>query len=229
VVVGGAEIGAATTRRLLQAAEAGRLDTDRIFVVDRDAGCEAAALHDPRVRFVAAEWSDWLVAHLGQLGPDDHFVPYHWAPHLLSDWLVRQVRDAGGTATRGGEVPRHGVPVERPTAGGDRALSYATWICPPTCIEPALCPHTRGPKDWSLAHDLESPVAGEPLAGRVVFRCLHLVWGVGTVPLSAILGARDRMLAALPEGERRYLVATSSHCHALATVLTVAPNSRLLG
>jgi hypothetical protein len=113
--------------------------------------------------------------------------------------------------------------VERATAAGDRALSYATWICPPTCIEPDLCPHTRGPKDWSLAGDLESSRAGEPLAGRIVFRCLHLVWGVGTVPASAILAARDKVLASLPEGERRYLVATSSHCHALAAVVEVAP------
>ncbi len=229
MVVGGAEIGAATTRRLLRAVEAGRLETDRIVVVDRDPACEAAALRDPRVRFVAAEWSDWLDTHLGALGAGDHFVPYHWAPHLLSDWLARQIRRVGGMATRGGEVPVQGVPVERPTAEGDRALSYATWICPPTCIEPALCPHTRGPKDWSLASNLESVRPGDPFAGRIVFRCLHLVWGVGTVPLSAILGARDRVLSALPRGKHRYLVATSSHCHALAAVLEVAPNPRLLG
>jgi hypothetical protein len=222
--VGGAEIGAATTRRLLRAAAAGRLETDRIVVVDRDPACEAASIADPRVLFVAAEWSDWLDAHLGALGPGDHFVPYHWAPHLLSDWLVHQVRRAGGTATRGGVVPLHGVPVERPTADGDTALSYATWICPPTCIEPVLCPHTRGPKDWSLAADLESPRPEDPFASRVIFRCLHLVWGVGTVPLAAIREARDRLVEALPGGKRRYLVATSSHCHALAAVLEVAPN-----
>lgn len=197
--------------------------------MDRDAGCEAAHIRDPRVRFVAGEWSDWLDGHLSELGADDHFVPYHWAPHLLSDWLVRQVRRGGGRATRRGEVPSHGVPVERPTAEGDRALSYATWICPPTCIEPALCPHTRGPKDWSLAADLESPSPGDPFAGRIVFRCLHLVWGVGTIPLSAILAARDSILGGMPLGVRRYLVATSSHCHALGTVLEVAPNPRLLG
>jgi hypothetical protein len=227
VVVGGADIGAATTRRLLQAAEAGRLSTDRIVVVDRDARCAAASIRDPRVALVTAEWSDWLDENLGALSSDDHFVPYHWAPHLLSDWLVRQVSRAGGSATRGGEVPPHGVPVERPTAAGDRALSYATWVCPPTCIEPELCPHTRGPKDWSLARDLETLRPGEALAGRIVFRCLHLVWGVGTVPVAAIHEARDRLLAGLRRGRQHYLVATSSHCHALAAVLEVAPSPGL--
>ncbi len=223
MVVGGAEIGAATVRRLLRAAAVGRLDTDRIVVVDRDPACLAARLDDPRVSFVAAEWSDWLDAHLGALGPHDHFVPYHWAPHLLSDWLLRQVRRGGATAARGGEIPSHGVPVDRPTAAGDRALSYATWICPPTCIEPVLCPHTRGRKDWSLAGVLESPREGDPFDGRIVFRCLHLVWGVGTVPVADILAARDRVLAGREKGPRRYLVATSSHCHALAAVLEVRP------
>jgi hypothetical protein len=227
VVVGGADIGAATARRLLQAAEAGRLSTDRIVVVDRDARCTAASIRDPRVELVTAEWSDWLDENLGALSSEDHFVPYHWAPHLLSDWLVRQVSRAGGSATRGGEVPPHDVPVERPTAAGDRALSYATWVCPPTCIEPELCPHTRGPKDWSLARDLETVRPGEALTGRIVFRCLHLVWGVGTVSVAAIHEARDRLLAGLRRGRQHYLVATSSHCHALAAVLEVAPSPGL--
>jgi hypothetical protein len=233
VVVGGAEIGAATVRRLLLAVTRVGLDTDRIVVVDRDPDCPAARIADPRVRLASVEWSDWLDAHLGSLGPDDHFVPYHWAPHLLSDWLLRQIRRAGALAERGGEIPSHGVPVERSTADGDRALSYATWICPPTCIEPALCPHTRGEKDWSLAGVLGSRREGDPFDGRIVFPCLHLVWGVGTVPASTILDARDRILASLGEGPRRYLVATSSHCHALATVLDVndltARAGRLLG
>jgi len=223
VVVGGAEIGAATVRRLLRATDVGPLETDRIVIVDRDPACLAARIADPRASLVAAEWSDWLDDHLGHLGPADQFVPYHWAPHLLSDWLARQAEHAGATTARGGQVPPHHVPVDRPTAGGDRALSFATWICPPTCIEPALCPHTRGPKDWSLAGVLASPHGEDSFDGRIVFRCLHLVWGVGTVPVADILAARDRIHAGVREGPRRYLVATSSHCHALATVLEVAP------
>jgi hypothetical protein len=116
-----------------------------------------------------------------------------------------------------------GTPVDRATRDGDRALSYATWICPPTCIEPALCPHTRGPKDWSLARDLADTPSADGLDDPVVFRCLHLVWGVGTVPMREILSARDRVVAGIPSGSHRYLVATSSHCHALATMLEVRP------
>ena len=87
------------------------------------------------------------------------------------------------------------------------------------CIEPALCPHTRGPRDWSLAADLATPRAGEPFDEHVVFRCLHLVYGVGTTPVAEIVAARDRLVAGLRRGHRTYLVSTSSHCHGLATPL----------
>lgn len=225
MVLGGAAIGAGSVRQLLRAAAAGRLETDRILVVDRDPACAASRFADSLVRLVTADWSEWLDENLGGLGADDQLVPYHWAPHLLVEWLGRQVERAGALASRGGGVPTHGVPVERPTGAGDRALSYATWICPPTCIEPALCPHTRGPKDWSLAEDLETSRPGEPLEGRIVFRCLHLVHGVGTVPVAQVRAARERVLEGVRAGTRRWLVATSSHCHALATVLTVTPRA----
>ena len=179
VVLSGGPIGAASVRQLLRAAAAGRLRTDRIVVVDRDPSCAAADLRDPRVRLAVDEWTAWLCAHLEGLGPDAHLVPYHWAPHVLVEWLARQVEAAGGWTRRGGAVPAVGTPVDRATRDGDRALSYATWVCPPTCIEPALCPHTRGPRDWSLAGHLALPRSGDAFTERIVFRCLHLVWGVG--------------------------------------------------
>jgi hypothetical protein len=135
-----------------------------------------------------------------------------------------QARDDFGVddgATRGdtpAAIP--GVPFARPSRDGDLALSYATWICPPTCIEPALCPHTRGEKSWSLCADLqEGGAAGEAL----VFECLHLLFGVGTVPVTALLAAKERVLSGLASGPKRYRVATSSHCHALAATLDIRP------
>ena len=223
-VIGGGEAGVFYVRQLLRAAAAGRLGVERIVVVDRDPRCAAGGLApDARVTLAVAEWSDWLDARLDALPPGAHLVPYHWAPHLLREWLERQVRGHGGRAERGGMVPSQGVPWERELASGDRALSYATWVCPPTCIEPAVCPHTRGPKDWSLAGELARRRPDDD-AERVVFRALHLAYGVGTIPVSEILTARDRLLSG--RGARRtYLVATASHCHGLAATLNVEGGS----
>ena len=222
VVIGGGPNGQYTVRQLLRAVSAGRLATERILVVDRDPGCAAASSSDPRVVFAAADWDDWLDEHLASLPPGAHVVPYHWAPHLFSNWLARQAGRAGAIVSRGLAPPAPaGVPLARSTRDGDLALSYATWICPPTCIEPALCPHTRGGRDWSLCADLENGGGGD----AIVFRCLHLVFGVGTVPVAALLSAKDLVLRGLPSGPKQYRVATSSHCHALAATLEVRPAS----
>jgi hypothetical protein len=222
IVIGGGVLGAGHVRQLLRAAAAARLDTDRIRIVDRDPGCACAGrFRDPRVRLETAEWSEWLDDHLGGAGPDDHLVPHHWAPHLLFDWLARQAARAGIHVARGAPLAARGLPFEATTAAGDRALSYADWMCPPTCIEPAFCPHTRGPRDWSLAADLEAPDREAP--APIVLRCLHLVYGVGTIPVADVLAARDRLLAGASAGRRRWLIATSSHCHALAATLEVTP------
>ena len=220
VVIGGADAGAFYVRQLLRAIAAGRLVSQRIHVIDRDPGCVVSAERDPRVRLEVADWASWLDLHLERMASTDHLVPYHWAPHLLVAWLERQAMRAGASVDRGAPPANVGVPIERATADGDRALSYATWLCPPTCIEPALCPHTRGPKDWSLCGDLAQP-SGSTIP--VVFRCLHLVYGVGTIAIGDVLAARERLLAGLAQGPASYRVATSSHCHALATAITVSP------
>jgi hypothetical protein len=222
VVIGGGERGAGHVRQLLRAAAARRLQTRHIVVVDRDPACAARAFRDPRVRLEVAEWPHWLDANLAAAGPDDHLVPDHWSPHLLFDWLVRQAERAGLRARRGPALAPRGLPYEGDTSAGDRALSYASWICPPRCIEPALCPHTRGPRDWSLAADLEGGAAGDAWPDHIVLRCLHLVYGVGTIPLADVLAARDRLIEGARAGRGRWVVGTSSHCHALAATLEVS-------
>jgi hypothetical protein len=226
VVIGGAHDGAFYVRQLLRAVAAGRLETERILVIDRDPGCSVAQQLGERVELVVEGWDRWLDRALEHCDPADRLVPYHWAPHLLVGWLARQAERAGAAVALGGELAPQGLPLERPTRDGDLALSYATWLCPPTCIEPTLCPHTRGPKDWSLAAELERARVGEAIDDRIVFRSLHLAYGVATIPITDILSARARLLGGLRLGTRRYLVATASHCHGLATRLEVTPARR---
>lgn len=228
VVIGGGADGVYYVRQLRRAAAAGRLRSPRVIVVDRKPDCAVAALPragDPALELAVADWDTWLVDELDALPPGAHLVPWHWAPHLLRHFLATHVGRAGGRAARVGGLPAVGTPYDRETREGDRALSYATWTCPPTCIEPALCPHTRGPKDWSLAGRLATPADGslEP-DGALVFPCLHLIWGVGTIPVAAILAARDRVLARLRERPEPALwrVGTASHCHGLLAGLEVS-------
>jgi hypothetical protein len=245
-VVGGGTTGSHYVRQLLRASEAGRLLTRRIVVIDRDADCSvsrlgqraparrrgadlaASAAREPLVALEVASWSDWLEHGLDALPAGAHLVPHHWAPHLLLEWLRRHCERGGARLEADGELLPRGLPFDAPTRAGDRALSYADWVCPPTCIEPALCPHTRGPRHWSLADELARD-AREPVDERIVFRCLHLVYGVGSIPVAEVLAARDRMLARARDRAGTYLVATASHCHGLARRVRVTRRGRAGG
>ncbi len=232
IVIGGGEVGAVAVRQILSACARGQLEVERVRVVDRRADCQAGALaapcagtHGPEVRVETADWSAWLDLNLGQASPEDHLVPYHWAPHLLFEWLAGQVTRAGGAAGRSGSVAPRGLLFEAPCASGDRALSHAGWLCPPLCIEPAVCPHTQGPRHWSLATELRALTPADEVHENVVFPCFHLTSGVGTVPVSALHAAALRLVGAMAGGERRYLVATASHCHGLAARMVVVPRA----
>ena len=222
IVIGGGSIGARSVRQLLRARAAGRLETDAIVVVDRDPRCAAAAAPAP-ARLEVASWSDWLREHLASADPEAQLVPYHWAPHLLEEWLEGEVRAAGASAERGANPAPRGLPFESATRDSGRAFSYAAWPCPPLCIEPALCPHTRGPRDWSLAADLERPAAADAPREAIVFRSMHFVYGIATIRVGDTQGARDRVVAAARSGGGAFLVSTASHCHALAATLRVIP------
>ncbi len=207
-------------RRLFRAEAAGKITFGRIVVIDRDPGCAVASLVNDRVRLEVASWSAWLSENLSRSGMADHLVPYHWAPHVLLDWLTADLSRHGltlGRTPEPGEPPLR-PPVLRETKDRDLAMSYAEWLCPPACIEPALCPHTRGPKSWSLAGEL----ARAPRS--FVFPCLHLAYGVGTIPLSAIFGVRDHLVDALRRGElgpdAPAWITSASHCHGLAARVT---------
>ena len=208
-------------RRLFKAEAAGKITFGRIVVIDRDPGCAVAALASERVRLDVASWEDWLVANLSNAAPGDHLVPYHWAPHVLLDWLAADLSRHGLFLKRTFDLsePPARPPVLRETKAGDLAMSYAEWLCPPACIEPALCPHTRGPKSWSLATDL----AKAPHS--FVFPCLHLAYGVGTIPVFAIFSVRDHLVDALRRGDvdakTPIWIGSASHCHGLAAVVTV--------
>ena len=86
---------------------------------------------------------------------------------MLLDWLSRQVARAAGWPS-GAPLARRGLPFKASIAHGNQALAYAAWLCPPTCVEPALCPHTRGEKSWSLATDLAAAHVPDAVDGRIV-------------------------------------------------------------
>ena len=235
VVVGGGCYGSYYVQQLRRAREAGALDWERLVVVDHDAECRVFAAESGRfpVTPVVRDWSlffrDYLAAAAARPREEiarDSIVPSPLMPHLMSHWVVARARERWpGRVLR--LVPLDGavdVPWQRAGDDGTHYVSFATWECPINCVEPRTCPHTRGPRAWSLPPTLRAFVETERLRGRridgpAVFHCAHRAYGVGMFDVSAVVDA-DALVASVAAGRAaEVLIGTVSHCHGALTVL----------
>ena len=241
VIVGGGCYGSYYLRQLGRAARAGALTVERVVIVDRDARCRVAAelsADEPfEVEVAIEEWTPFFDAYLdgaaARISSDsqnapDAIVPSPLMPHLMYEWLARRARTRWpqrAVETRPLDAPS-GIPWQRRGEDGTQYVSFAEWICPVNCIEPALCPVTRGARSWSmppavLAATDEARRNGRNLAGPVIFHCQHRAYGVGMFDTGDVV-AGDALVQRVAEaGAVEVLVGTVSHCHGALSVLSV--------
>lgn len=237
VVVGGGCYGSYYVRQLRRAVAAGAITVEHLVVVDRDAACRVALEACPEAErvvpeIVVAEWSAFFAEYfsraLGTPSDTDAIVPSPLMPHLMFEWLLARARDrwpgrAVGTRPLGAAPA---VPWQAPGANDVHYVSFAEWMCPINCIEPAKCPETRGPRSWSMPVAVREFVEAETrrgrvLAGPVIFHCSHRAYGVGMFDTRDVLAA-DRLVAQVgAAGPADVLVGTVSHCHGALSILAV--------
>jgi hypothetical protein len=237
VIIGGGCYGTFYARQLHQAREKQRADYRRILIVDRNSDCQAAReLGDGESRtLVTADWGDFLDDYLGrgervQTGGEDAIVPSPFMPHLMFEWLLRRARWRWpGRQIESRSLPEGpGTPYDRVAPDGTRYVSFADWLCPTHCIEPAVCPVIRGPRTWEMeeAFIRLTDRLGRvyPIRGPVLFQCRHQVFGVGTFGARSVLDG-DAAVAAAGSGggEVDVVVATISSCHGAAGLLHLGP------
>ncbi len=231
VIVGGGCYGTFYVGQLERARARGAAVYRRLLVVDRDPDCRAAGLPpDPSRKVVVAEWGaffDRFLAGPGPApGPPDVIVPSPLMPHLMHAWLVRgaHARWPGRlVASRPLDVPV-GTPYETTAPDGTRYVSFADWLCPVHCVEPALCPMIRAPRTWEMTEAVEAATERlgrtRRVAGPVLFVCRHRVYGVGMFDVSSVLEGGRAVGAAGAAGEPvDVVVGTVSSCHGAVSVL----------
>jgi hypothetical protein len=234
VVVGGGCYGSYYVRQLRRARDAGAIAWERLVVVDRDPAC--AVSRDPGdATLVTRDWHLFFGEYLGALADasaepraPNAIVPSPLMPHLMADWLVSRARRRwpGRDIRVAPLVGALDVPWQRTGDDGTRYVSFATWECPINCVEPRTCPHTRGPRAWSLPPTVRAFVETERLRGRrfegpAVFHCAHRAYGVGMFDVSDVVAA-DRLVADAAAGRAaEVLVGTVSHCHGALAVLAI--------
>ncbi|HJR17041.1 MAG TPA: hypothetical protein VJ808_09330 [Gemmatimonadales bacterium] len=240
VIVGGGCYGSFYAGQLERARARDRVTYRQLLIVDRDADCQLAreSNNDDTRRLVVQEWGDFFDDYLTTVevseggGPPDAIVPSPLMPHLMYEWLVRRARCRW---PRRMIETRHvttapGTPYDVSAPDGTRYISFADWICPTHCIEPALCPVIRAPRTWEMADTMENLTRKlnevHPTAGPVLLVCEHRVFGVGMFDVSAVLSG-DRTVAAA--GQRGspidVLVGTISSCHGAVNLLHLGVGS----
>ena len=235
IIVGGGCYGSYYVRQLLRARDADALAFERLTVVDRDAHCLVARApqRDHAVTVVDREWDSFFDEYLGRASTQgatnaDAIVPSPLMPHLMFDWLVRRARARWPNRTVERRALRRAphIPWQRAVPSGTHVVSFAEWVCPVNCVEPATCPVIRGPRTWSMPAAVRAYVQAErngsaPLAGPVIFHCEHRAYGVGMFDTQAVLDADAMVARAAAHDVADVLVGTVSHCHGALDVLHV--------
>lgn len=235
VVVGGGCYGSFYASQLLRARARGAVDWRRLLVVDRDAECRVAREipGEAGVELVVDDWGAFFDRHLGAAatgGAPDAIVPSPLMPHLMYEWLVRRARRRWpGRTIEPRPVPLGpGTPYDLQAPDGTRYVSFADWLCPTHCIEPATCPVIRAPRTWEMGEALQRLTgrlaAAHPTAGPVLFTCRHRVYGVGMFDVATVLeGDAVVAQAGAAAAPVDVLVATVSACHGAVSLLHLGP------
>jgi len=256
VVVGGGCYGTFYATQLAKAKERGKAELRSVIIVDRDDGCRARRELPPtpdRV-FVTAEWGVFFDEFLGSPrysgeggkggggggggGAGDYIVPSPHMPHLMFEWVRRRaVARWPRRAIAVDPVPgKLDLPYDRVGSDGTRFVSFAGWICPTHCIEPAVCPAIGSARTWEMASAISALAeqlrrSGQRVFGPALFICRHHVFGVGTFAVDAVLEG-DQIVANAGAGRgrgeggahaepRSVLVGTISSCHGAVNLLRI--------
>lgn len=237
VVVGGGCYGTFYTEQLIEARDRGKITYRRLLVVDQDPECQVRRTRGDSSDYelVAEDWDAFFDAYLGEtlnggraISPNSVIVPSPLMPHLMFRWLLRRARSRWPdrtVATAPLDEPI-GTPYETTAPDLTRYVSFADWICPTHCIEPATCPVIKAPRTWEMSEALEQYVRrgrpGTRMSGPVLFVCRHQVHGVGGFAVDEVV-AGDRLVAeaGADGGAADVIVGTISACHGAVNALRI--------
>ena len=246
VVVGGGCYGSYYVRQLGRAAAANAVVWSDLIVVDRDPACRVARLSSaerpPQLHIETASWEEFFARFLGEASRDpdaaagDAIVPSPLMPHLLGEWLQARARqrwpDRAVAVAPLGTVPA--IPWQMTGTDHTHFVSFAEWICPINCVEPARCPATKGARSWSLpvalaAYVEDETAAGRALAGPFVLHCSHRAYGVGMIDVGEVIAADAAIAQRATHSAASFLVGTTSHCHGALQRIDVGAPVALAG
>jgi len=157
-----------------------------------------------------------------------YIVPSPLMPHLMFNWLMRLARSLWPGRDVAQQPLRDpvGTPYDTLAPDGTRYVSWADWLCPTHCIEPATCPVIRAPRMWEMSETANRVVdrlskRGE-VFGPALFVTRHLTDGVGAFAVRDAVAAAGMLAEAGTSGRpSSLLIGTVSACHGALGLLGV--------
>lgn len=206
-IIGGGRFGGLAAERLSQ-----RRRPPELVIVDPE-GERLSELEGANRILHVADGLEFLARELGEAASPDWVVPA-LPRHMAAEWLGLRL---GSEWLRRRPIPEDlGAALPNPFSGetGDLYVSFADFLCPDDCPEPAAhCTVTGKPREANLFDRLaalETP--GFPI--RVV-RSHQLAPGVGGVRPAQLA----QLLRQVSESPGLQAVATACRCHGVVTAL----------
>ncbi len=232
IVIGGGCYGLAHTNALLRGRRKGYVDFDTISIVDRHASsCRVLRElgNEPALRFVEADWFEYMKNALDGMSDEAEIVPAPLAPHLAFEWVMWSVaRDLAGQQVSIEPFDyKLGLPYEVLGKEGTGFISWADFVCVPNCRAPKICPAIIKPRFWEMSDTVnefaaQQAAVGQPFAAIEIFKCHFCAPGVEAISVSRYNAARDQIKAAAGSGETRALIATVSACHGAVNLIRIS-------
>jgi hypothetical protein len=226
--VGGGCYGTFYARQLARAKARGALHYERVLVVDRDPACQVTRElpRSPDRALVVQDWDAFFDEYLSSppprlpASPPSCIVPSPLMPHLMFNWLRRRAHSLwpGRAVSQQPLTAPIGTPYDTLAPDGTRYVSWADWLCPTHCIEPATCPVIRAPRMWEMSETAHAVVERLAQAGEVfgpaLFVTRHLTDGVGAFAVDDAVAAAALLAGTGASGRpASLLVGTVSACH----------------
>lgn len=191
-----------------------------VFVVDLDEH-QLGKLEGLPVKRIPCEGTHFLLSNFHLLHPSNTIVPAI-PVHLACEWLKGYLE--GPYVIETIEVPeaiRSSLPYT--WAGSEKSLlvSYADFMCPDDCTEPAFCTVTGESRDQPL-HDLLSHLDIRGFRIHVI-RSRQIGPGLGGYRMADLIKAAEN----IAEGEMgEWLLGTACRCHGILTAFTIQPTGQ---
>ena len=146
----------------------------------------------------------------------------------MFDWLMRRARGLwpGREVRQQPLTEPLGTPYDTLAPDGTRYVSWADWLCPTHCIEPATCPVIRAPRTWEMSETAHAVVerlsTSSEVFGPALFVTRHLTDGVGAFAVSDAVAAEGMLRTAGESGRpSSLLIGTVSACHGALGLLAL--------